>query len=1506
MKLFKKEMKRTASVVLAAAMSVTMLPIGSTDAWGVTEDSVTVYKKATPSDATPSNADKGDWGNSLKAQKDDSEVTVIKINVKGGLKKGENYDGISVLEDMNPNGESGTIDGTVYKAGDGVSGKNNPSPGKGAVPTSGAAVKFEAADSGEISFDINLNANKTWYFVDSSQGVIGSYKNESGNKEARRFTYPIQKGHTYYAYGDGTKSTFFGITIAYGGSMTVDNIYPDVDPKYDSAEGSYEVTELMVPTLAYDEDSIVVVWQKPERYGDVADYHVYINGELQEDTARENYQVYADWSAAYTEAFYDKYEDAAQVDVHSYTAVGLEPETEYTFEVIPVDENGDELAELGSGETITQKTTAEPEIFDIRDYGAKPVEEGFVTYDDEKNDFIEANTRAIQAAIDNCSEGGKVVVPEGIWMTGALWLKSNMTLELQDGAILWSSPNSDHFDVGFLMYPFYTDTRCWGVLNATSSDESQPLENIRITGNGTVYGNGWKYGTSDDIKGDGYDRYIYNYAEKQYTANPVDQDTYGLPRWVAGNNTKVYNLGILAADCAKKYLANVTDENGDPKYADLTEDDYKSADAMKKKVASTDLTNAYATRSSLIMMRNVENVYISGIKVENPANHSVNILDSRNIAANNVKVFSYDCNNGDGLGFGCSQNVICFNNFLDTGDDTIGFGASVGKGAADSEIQSNSNIWIFGNYVHEGHGGIIACGSHTAQGVFNMLAEDNIANYSDMPFRFKSAPANGGYASNVLIRDCAIANCDQAFVFTTSYSDPNSASSSEGADVPAEFYDIDVYNVTADTVDDNTIMVYADVDPVSNPQKPWHTHHNLYFQDVTFDNVSNAGSLTGCENSVFYDVTVNSFKGGSKAEWSDIKYCSGLQFVYSDQDEADEKLTILMNNQMEGPSWSDTQVKGESKTKEEDGYTTAVVDLSWEKANDNAFTVTYGVDTYVGDTMVDTKAGLSDTSYQATGLSTATDYTFKVYAYDPTGNKTLGGEVSVTTAGKPDTTPIATPSDAAVKLSNAFYRHCQGTWDSAKVDDSRVRGYRIYANGELLKTVYNYQIKNGNTVDDISLQIGRLEPGMENQVQIVAFTDAGLEYEYPAATVETLGNYDYKSPQWPAGSQLAYTVNEDGSITLTWPDAEDDTEIYAYRVYVDGEGVYRKDGEYFKPVNETYTTKENSYTVSGLDLERQHTFKVEAGDQWWKSAQTMGTYKQMADHHWSLTGPEAVYTPQDVDKTVLLDLIEQAEGLKDADYTPESWAALNEALKTAKETAANADADQVAVNTAADALQSAIDRLVKADEEEEKADKTELLQAIQDAAELTESDYTEDSWNVFADALEAAMTVSENEDASQEEVTAALEALKEAWDGLIRKQTDSSDSSDRPYTGRGVSRSNVTGSPWSSQNGKWTYTENGQMITGQWAELEWNGAKSWYYFGDDGVMQTGWLQWNGAWFFLHDTADGTGGAMYTGWHEINGKWYYFSDVSDGMRGKLLTNTTTPDGYQVDVNGAWIQ
>ena len=53
------------------------------------------------------------------------------------------------------------------------------------------------------------------------------------------------------------------------------------------------------------------------------------------------------------------------------------------------------------------------------------------------------------------------------------------------------------------MYPFYTDTRGWGLVNAMSADESAPVKNVRVTGNGTLYGNGWKYGVGSTIYKDG-------------------------------------------------------------------------------------------------------------------------------------------------------------------------------------------------------------------------------------------------------------------------------------------------------------------------------------------------------------------------------------------------------------------------------------------------------------------------------------------------------------------------------------------------------------------------------------------------------------------------------------------------------------------------------------------------------------------------------------------------------------------------------------------------------------------------------------------------------------------------------------------------------------------------------------------------------------------------------------------------------------------------------------------
>ncbi len=170
-------------------------------------------------------------------------------------------------------------------------------------------------------------------------------------------------------------------------------------------------------------------------------------------------------------------------------------------------------------------------------------------------------------------------------------------------------------------------------------------------------------------------------------------------------------------------------------------------------------TSAYATRPNLIVLRNVNGVYIEGITAENPAFHTIAVLDSENVVSENVKYITYDANNADGIELGNTQNAMVFNNFFDTGDDGINFATGMGKGVQDTDQKPSSEIWTFNNFLRECHGGAIAAGSHTGAGIGSMLVEDNVLNHSDMPFRFKSAPVNGGGIYDVLIRDCAVGGC---------------------------------------------------------------------------------------------------------------------------------------------------------------------------------------------------------------------------------------------------------------------------------------------------------------------------------------------------------------------------------------------------------------------------------------------------------------------------------------------------------------------------------------------------------------------------------------------------------------------------------------------------------------------------------------------------------------------------------------------------------------------------
>ncbi|MCE6991212.1 glycoside hydrolase family 28 protein [Dyadobacter sp. CY323] len=114
------------------------------------------------------------------------------------------------------------------------------------------------------------------------------------------------------------------------------------------------------------------------------------------------------------------------------------------------------------------------ETFDIRKYGAK---EGGVTL----------NSDAIRKAIVACNAagGGSVMVPKGIWLTGAIHLKSNVNLHLVEGAELrFSQKFDDYLPVvliqrgGFFCY------------NYSPFVYAKDCENIAVTGKGTLNGQG--------------------------------------------------------------------------------------------------------------------------------------------------------------------------------------------------------------------------------------------------------------------------------------------------------------------------------------------------------------------------------------------------------------------------------------------------------------------------------------------------------------------------------------------------------------------------------------------------------------------------------------------------------------------------------------------------------------------------------------------------------------------------------------------------------------------------------------------------------------------------------------------------------------------------------------------------------------------------------------------------------------------------------------------------------
>ena len=102
------------------------------------------------------------------------------------------------------------------------------------------------------------------------------------------------------------------------------------------------------------------------------------------------------------------------------------------------------------------------------------------------------NTKAIQAAIDQCAQtGGEVIVPAGIFATGTLYIKSNVTIYLADAAKILGSPSFADYPNNKVQYKnFFTHFPDGSVRTNKALLFAEGVSNITITGKGTIDGNG--------------------------------------------------------------------------------------------------------------------------------------------------------------------------------------------------------------------------------------------------------------------------------------------------------------------------------------------------------------------------------------------------------------------------------------------------------------------------------------------------------------------------------------------------------------------------------------------------------------------------------------------------------------------------------------------------------------------------------------------------------------------------------------------------------------------------------------------------------------------------------------------------------------------------------------------------------------------------------------------------------------------------------------------------------
>ncbi|MDT0557892.1 fibronectin type III domain-containing protein [Ichthyenterobacterium sp. W332] len=240
--------------------------------------------------------------------------------------------------------------------------------------------------------------------------------------------------------------------------------------------------------------------------------------------------------------------------------------------------------------------------------------------------------------------------------------------------------------------------------------------------------------------------------------------------------------------------------------------------------------------------------------------------------------------------------------------------------------------------------------------------------------------------------------------------------------------------------------------------------------------------------------------------------------------------------------------------------TDTTTDLSWDAATDNIGVVEY--DIYQGASVI---ATVNTLTYQVTGLTPSTGYSFSVTAKDAAGNESdPSNVVNITTSDPPDTDAPTTPTNLIA--SNTTETSTDLSWDAA-TDNVGVTEYDVYQDGLVV-----------TTVSSTSFQVTGLSAGTNYAFYVIAKDAAGNESSQSnTVNITTLDNQDPSAP-----TNLIASNTTDTSTDLSWDAATDNVGVTAYDVYQDGVVIA--------------TVATTTYQVTGLTNATSYSFYVIAKD----------------------------------------------------------------------------------------------------------------------------------------------------------------------------------------------------------------------------------------------------------------------------------------------------------------------